>query len=220
MKKEDEKMKSIGFNFYQYVWIFITSCLVGYAVETVWCLIKHGYIESRKSLVIGHLSIAYGMGAVLLTLLLVHFQNSKTWKVFIIAFVAGTVTEYICSLGQEICFGSVAWDYSNVPLNINGRVCLLYSLFWGVLGVGWVKLMLPFMNNIFHKVNIPYQNVIIWGFLAFFIFDCALSASAALRMNQRAEGIEAKNSIEVFLDKHYSDEKMHQIYANSQSTDK
>ena len=94
------------FSFYQYVWIFISGCYLGYGVETLWCLIKLGYIESRKSLVLGHLSVAYGMGAVLLTLLLVHFQNSSAWKIFLVAFVSGTVVEYICSLGQEICFGS------------------------------------------------------------------------------------------------------------------
>lgn len=208
-------MTKAKFNFFQYVWIFIASCYAGYLIETLWCLIKYGYIESRKSLVLGHLSVAYGMGAVLLTLVLVHFQNVSWYKVFVIAFVTGTVTEYICSLGQEICFGTVAWDYSNVPLNINGRVCLLYSLFWGVLGVFWVKVMIPVMNKIFAAINIPHEKLIVWAFIGFFVFDCALSASAALRMNEREEGIEPQNRIEQFLDIHYSDQKMQSIYANS-----
>ena len=192
-------MEKIKFNVFQYVWIFIASCYTGYLVETLWCLIKHGFIESRKSLVLGHLSVAYGMGAVLLTLLLVHFENAQVWKIFLVAFASGTAVEYICSLGQEILFGSVAWDYSNVPLNINGRVCLLYSLFWGVLGVFWVKIMIPFMGKIFAAV---------------------LSGSAAFRMNQREAGMAPSNKIEQFLDVHYPDEKMHQIYANSKSVDK
>ena len=154
-------MKTASFNFFQYVWIFIAGCYSGYIIETLWCLIRHGYIESRKSLVLGHLSVAYGMGAVLLTLVLIRFQNASVWKIFLIAFLTGTVTEYICSLGQEICFGTVAWDYSNVPLNINGRVCLLYSLFWGVLGVFWVKAIIPLMNKIFTAVNLPYEKIIV-----------------------------------------------------------
>ncbi len=189
-------------------------------METLWCLIKHGFIESRKSLVLGHLSVAYGMGAVLLTLLLVHFENAQVWKIFLVAFASGTAVEYICSLGQEILFGSVAWDYSNVPLNINGRVCLLYSLFWGVLGVSWVKIMIPFMGKIFAAVHLPHERIIVWAFIAFFVFDCALSGSAAFRMNQREAGMAPSNKIEQFLDVHYPDEKMHQIYANSKSVDK
>ncbi|MCD7872063.1 MAG: putative ABC transporter permease, partial [Clostridiales bacterium] len=196
---------------------YIVSCYIGYAVETLWCLIKNGTIESRKSLVLGHLSVAYGMGAVLLTLVLIRLQTAKLWKIFLIAFVTGTATEYICSLGQEICFGTVAWDYSNLPLNINGRVCLLYSLFWGVLGVFWVKVMIPFMYKIFKSINIPAKKVIIWAFVGFFVFDCALSASAAVRMNKRDNGEPPSNKIEQFLDNKYPDEKMHEIYANSKS---
>ena len=212
--KNQVKSKN-SFNFYQYVWIFIVSCLLGYAIETLWCFIRHGYIESRKSLVLGHLSLAYGMGAVLLTLLLDRFQHTKIWKVFLVSFFAGTVTEYICSLGQEICFGTVAWDYSNVPLNINGRVCLLYSLFWGFLGIFWVKIVIPEMSKIFEKIHIPFSKVLVWIFIVYFCFNCFLSATAAARMNNRNEGKAAGNKYEEWLDKTYTDEKMAKIYANS-----
>lgn len=207
----------MGYNLFQYIWLFIAGCYIGYAIETLWCYIKNGYIESRKSLVLGHLSVAYGMGAVLLTLLLVHFVNKPLWEIFLVAFVSGTVVEYICSLGQEICFKSVAWDYSHLPLNINGRVCLLYSVFWGVLGVLWVKLIIPLINLTISKVHIPYENIIIYTFVLFFIINCVLSAGAGIRMNKRNEGKLATNSFESFLDKHYSDEKMHKIYANSKN---
>lgn len=208
-------MQKIKFNFFQYVWIFIAGCYGGYIVETIWCLIRHGYIESRKSLVLGHLSVAYGMGAVLLTLVLLKLQQSSWWKIFLVAFVTGTVTEYICSLGQEILFGTVAWDYSNVPLNINGRVCLLYSIFWGVLGVFWVKVVIPLMNKIFTAVHLPFEKAVIWAFLAFFVTDCALSATAAFRMNERQTGQASSNKYEESLDEHYDDQKMSEIYANS-----
>lgn len=205
---------------HQYIWVFIAGCYAGYLVETIWCLIRIGHIESRKSLVLGHLSVAYGMGAVLLTLLLVHFIGKPMWEIFLVSFVSGTVVEYICSLGQEIVFGSVAWDYSDVPLNINGRVCLLYSVFWGLLGIAWVKLAIPLMTKIFNNVRIPFEKVILCAFVVFFIFDSILSASAALRMNEREQGIAPKNRYESFLDKHYGDEKMHEIYANSEKVKK
>lgn len=202
---------------HQYIWIFIMGCYIGYGVETLWCLIKNGYIESRKSLVLGHLSVAYGMGALLLTLLLVHFQSKPLWQIFLLSFVTGTAVEYICSLGQEICFGSVAWDYSHLPLNINGRVCLIYSLFWGFLGMAWVKLIIPLLHLLFSHITIPFEQVILCAFLVFFVFDAALSVSAAVRMDRRDRGIPAQNQLEVFLDTHYDDETMHKIYANSKS---
>ena len=72
------------FKIHQYIWVFIAGCYGGYLVETIWCLIRLGHIESRKSLVLGHLSVAYGMGAVLLTLLLVHFLNKPLWEIFLV----------------------------------------------------------------------------------------------------------------------------------------
>ena len=214
-----ENANQIKFCFNNYVLLFIVSSLLGFAVETLWCFLKNGYIESRKSLVLGHMSIAYGMGAVLLTLILVRFQSASALKIFLVSFVTGTVTEYICSLGQEIIFGSVAWDYSHLPLNINGRVCLLYSVFWGVLGLAWTKFVIPFMGKAFSGIHIPYENVLVGIFLVYFAFNCTLSAGAALRMNERDAGKAPSNSVEQFFDNHYPDEKMHRIYANSRNVE-
>lgn len=201
--------------FYKYVYVFIACCVVGFLVETLWCLIKNGYIESRQSLVYGPFSVAYGMGGVLLTAVLSRFKDSSNMKIFLVSFIAGTVTEYVCSLGQEIVFGSVAWDYSHLPLNINGRVCLLYSLFWGVLGILWVKFVMPLSEKLISKIPMKLSTVIVWAFIVFFIFDAILSATAAFRMNERKENLPPSNQYEAFLDEHFDDERMHKIYANS-----
>ena len=218
-EKEIKPVKS-SISFSKLVWIFAVCCVVGFVVETLWCYFRHGYIESRKSLVYGPLSVAYGMGGVLLTLVLSKFRTSSLWEVFLVSFLVGTAAEYICSLGQEIVFGSVAWDYSDLPLNINGRVCLLYSIFWGVLGIGWVKLIMPLSDKLISLIPPNVDKILVWAFVAFFVFDAGLSAAAALRMNEREKGAEASNKIEIFLDEHFDDERMHKIYANSKEVTK
>ena len=90
----------------------------------------------------------------------------------------------------------------------------------GALGLFWVKLVIPFMSKCFDKINIPFDKVIIWAFIAFFVFDATLSASAAIRMDKRDNGEDAKNHFEQYLDTHYDDETMHKIYANSKSVEK
>lgn len=205
--------------FYKYVYIFLVCCVTGFVVESLWCLIKNGYVESRKSLVYGPLSVAYGMGGVLLTIVLSRFQNVALPKVFLISFLVGTAAEYICSLGQEIVFGSVAWDYSKLPLNINGRVCLLYSLFWGVLGIGWVKIIMPLSDKLIAAIPTNLNAVIVWAFIVFFVFDAVISGAAALRWNERKENKEPSNRIEAFLDVRFPDERMKKIYANSKDVE-
>ncbi|MCM1364467.1 MAG: putative ABC transporter permease [Faecalibacterium sp.] len=206
-----------GLCFNKLVWIFLISCVCGFVVETLWCYLRHGYIESRKSLVYGPLSVAYGMGGVVLTLALYKVKDANMMKIFGISFLVGTVTEYICSLGQEIVFGSVAWDYSNRPFNINGRVCLLYSIYWGLLGICWIKLIYPLMSDLIEKMPSDIGTILTWSFIAFFIFDASISAAAGIRMDKRAQGIQPQNFVEEYLDNHFDDDRMHRIYANSQS---
>lgn len=217
MTKKDYFTKSAIYNigFYRLIWIFAACCVVGFLVETLWCYLRHGYIESRKSLVWGPLSVAYGMGGVLLTLVLYHFKAAPAPKIFAVAFVVGTVAEYICSLGQEIVFHSVAWDYSNRFLNINGRVCLLYSCFWGILGVFWAKLVMPLTESALNHLPQNAMQLSALVFTVFFVIDCVVSAAAALRMGEREKGLAPKNKIEESLDRHFPDDKMHEIYANS-----
>lgn len=211
------KTQKVKLDFYNLVWIFLACCVIGFCVETAWCYLRHGYIESRKSLVYGPLSVAYGMGGVLLTVVLHRFVDSSNVKIFLISFLAGSITEYICSWGQETFFGSVAWDYSHLPLNINGRICLLYSLFWGVLGLAWVKLVFPIMGKLLSSTHSTAEVTLAWIFVVFFIFDAALSAAAGARMNARQEGTAPKNKIEVVLDERFPDSRMQAIYANSKS---
>lgn len=218
--KESGAVFADGLCFDKLVWIFLISCVTGFVVETVWCYIRHGYIESRQSLVYGPLSVAYGMGGVILTLALYNIKDASLLKIFGVSFLVGTVTEYICSLGQEIVFGSVAWDYSNRFLNINGRVCLLYSCFWGLLGIGWIKGIYPLMSSVTEKLPFGVGKALTWAFIVFFVFDCFMSAGAGIRMNKRAEGKPASNSFEVYLDNHFSDERMSEIYANSKKVEK
>lgn len=220
VKAEQKPNVAPKLDFYQLIWIFAVSCVVGFLVETLWCYIKHGYIESRQSLVYGPISIVYGMGAIVLTLALYRFQRCSWQKIFWISFAVGTVTEYIASLGEEIVFGVRAWDYSHLPLNINGRVCLLYSLFWGVLGLAWVKAVYPFLARLIAKIPSGLSKAAVWLFLVFFVFDCVLSASAAVRMAERETGAAPSNRFEEYLDSEFPDERMRRIYANSEKVDK
>ena len=75
-------------------------------------------------------------------------------------------------------------------------------------------------GKVFGSVKLPHERLLVSAFIVFFVFDCVLSASAALRMNERAQGVSPSNRIEQFLDTHYPDEKMNEIYANSKPVEK
>lgn len=60
---------------YEVFYIFMICNVIGYCVEMVFCYLKHGYWESRQSLIYGPFGLAYGLGGVLLSYLL--FKDTK-----------------------------------------------------------------------------------------------------------------------------------------------
>ena len=54
--------------------------------------------------------------------------------------VAVTAVEAIFGIIFNIILHENIWDYSNMPFNFLGQVCLLYSLLWGVLGALFIPL--------------------------------------------------------------------------------
>ena len=138
---------------YYLFWIFIIGCVVGYVVEGIFSLIKWKEFINHSAVVIGPFNAAYGLGALMLSALLYKFKDDKVWKIFIIGFIGGSILEYIMSLGMELVLGFTAWDYSRKPFNINGRICVRYSLFWGVLGVIWIKFIYPELIKFIDKID-------------------------------------------------------------------
>lgn len=213
----EEKKKlnfASGINFYKLFLICFIGSFVGVLVELVWCFLKNGYFESRSGMVYGPLNPLYGMGAIVLTLALYKFRNRNGWISFFGGFIVGSVVEYFCSWGLEFVVGSRSWDYSHLPFNINGRICLLYSVFWGFLGYFWIKVIYPLMAMLILKIPNRAGKIITWCLFAFYIFDAVVSLIALLRWSGRIAGIEASNGFWNFIDMRFPDERMKKIYAN------
>lgn len=207
---------SIGhLNFYKLFFLLLIGSLLGSLIEVLYCRISNGYWENRTSLVYGPFSLAEGIGAVVLTVFLHKDVKSPIWKVFLKAFFWMSVAEYVMSWGQEVVFGTTAWNYSNMPLNINGRICLYYSLFWGALGVLWAKVFYPVGDKLISLIPKKIGKVLFWILLVFFVYDCIISAFASARFNARRKGVPPQNGFDQLMDKQFPDSYMRWVYANT-----
>lgn len=203
-----------GITFYKLFWVFFIGCFAGVVVEVLWCMITRGHYESRTGLIYGPFNLVYGCGAGLLSACLYRFRNRSKIFSFAGGFVVGSVVEYACSWVQEMLFGTTSWDYSHLPFNLNGRICLLYSVFWGFLGIMWIKDIYPRMSRWILKIPNRFGKGLTWALLAFMIFNSAMSGLTVLRWTNRRAGQPATNAFEAYLDRHYPDERMQKIYAN------
>ncbi len=218
--EETSKLVSGRGIFNQIVLFFTIGCVFGTYWEEIMYMITRlwstGTLEwvSRRGLLYGPFSPVYGIGAV--CIYLIFYRTKMGWgKCFIYGAVFGGVLEYVLSILQEWLFGTISWDYSDRFLNIGGRTTVPYMIVWGGLVAVFVQGVYPWIDELYHKVKPKTMNIICTVLAVFLVADILISVVATARQSMRRAGDPADNAIEVFLDKHYNDERMRKTYSNA-----
>ncbi len=236
--KISKKVKKgiFGYSFWQILEYFIVYSILGYVIETLYGLLTKGVIESRQSMLYGPFCCIYGLGAICL-LCIPKSAKKNNWTLFIAGFIIGSVVEYVVSWVGEVIFNIKWWDYSNFPLNINGRVCVYFSIFWGILTICLNKVINPTVDKVLGKIPIKVLHVLTVIIMVFMAFDFIIS-SFALKMfetrliynyNLEVQGAEDyyekyldiyqnNPGLKEFVDKVFSDEKMLKTFPNIKFT--
>ena len=209
------KKKKVGF--YNMFWLFILGSVVGWIFEVLFSLIVHQKFINHSALVIGPFDICYGICACALTFLLYKYKDKGYIPLFFISFILGSILEYIMSWGMELVLGFSAWDYSDMLLNINGRVCLTMSCIWGILGIVWIKYIYPIIEKIINKIPKKLGKKLVIIISIFLILDLGLTISAIIRAKEWEKGIAPRNAYERFLDKTFNKDYLYNMFNNSWS---
>lgn len=206
--------------FNQIILIFTIGCIFGTYYEEIITLWKNflntGTIEwfSRRGLVYGPFSPVYGMGAVGIYLLF--YRTRAKWTTcFFGGALLGGAFEYLLSLLQEWIFNTRSWDYSGRLLDIGGRTTIPYMLFWGLLVLVATYWLFPTLERAYERLAGRGLNIFCVCLAVFLAFDIAMSFAATLRQAERREGDLPDTKIEIFLDRHFPDERLKQIYDNA-----
>lgn len=206
--------------FIWYFSIFVLGSFLGWLLETIWCVIKNGRLESRKGLIYGYYIPIYGIATVLISLVVENFKVSNIWLIVLITFIVCFIVEYLSSLFQEKCFGMKSWDYSKMILNINGRVNIIYLLAWSFLGIFWANYYAVILKFIFMTLaKYKILNLVAVIYFIYMILNCTISILACARQKARKMGMNTGNKFELWIDKHYNDEYMKKVYANATFAD-
>lgn len=216
--KEKDLHFAAGCSFYKIFLLFVIGAFLGDLTETVFCRLTAGYWMSRSSLVWGPFSIVWGLAIAMVTLLLYKYKDRTAAWLFAAGTLLGGAYEYLCSVFTELVFGAVFWDYSALPFNLGGRINLLYCFFWGFAAVIWFKVAYPPLSRLIEKLPRRGGKVLTWCLVVFMAADMLVSSAALARYNTRLEGVPAQGPAAVFLDTHYDDARMKQIYPKAVHT--
>jgi uncharacterized membrane protein len=127
--------------FINVVLLFFIYAFIGWLWETVYCSLKaHKFVY--RGFLIGPYCPIYGFGILGVLYFLEPFKQNII-SLYVLSMVLVTLLEYITSYGLEKLFHASWWDYKDVPLNLNGRVALPVSLFWGIGCVLIVRVVHP-----------------------------------------------------------------------------
>lgn len=181
MEKKGKALKIAGISIWRILTYFIIYSIAGYIIETIFGLLTKGMLESRKGFLYGPFCPIYGVGAVIMILGLQCFKKNN-YTLFLGGFLVGSIVEYIISYLGEVIFKVNWWDYSNNFLNINGRICLTFSLFWGLLALYLIRHFNPIIDRLIDKIKekvpIKYLKTLVIIGTIFLAIDGILTAFA------------------------------------------
>ena len=213
--QRDKTVFAAGCCMQKLVWLFFVGCLLGDITETIFCRITAGVWMSRSSLVWGPFSIVWGFAIAAVTDLLYKYKDRSDRFLFLMGTALGGAYEYLCSVLSEMVFGTVFWDYSEIPFNLGGRINLLYCFFWGFAAVAWFKIFYPVISGWIEKLPIGAGRILTWVIVVFMCCNMAVSTMALIRSNERSQGIPATQSWQQTMDERFPDERMEKIYPNA-----
>ncbi len=164
--------------------LFVIYSFLGWIYETLYCTIKTGHWEKRGFLY-GPICPIYGVGAILISIisrLLPSNMEMKQLGVFFIAFLGSMVLEFVTSLGLELLFHAVWWDYYDVPLNIQGRTSIPTGIAFGFAGIFVVDLLSPNVELMVGSMTMVSTECGALAAVAVFSADMTLTISALTNM--------------------------------------
>lgn len=141
------------YTLHQWLLLFYLYCFIGWIWESCYVsLEKHKWIN--RGFLKGPFLPIYGSGAIVVLFSTLGIEENII-LIFIIGMIVATILEYITGATMEKMFHVRYWDYSEKLFNINGHICLLSSLTWGVFSILLVKFINPPIASLI--ISIPDQ---------------------------------------------------------------
>ncbi len=160
-----------------YIFYFFFYSFIGWFFESCYCSIRPKKWVNRGFLR-GPICPIYGTGGLVMMICLLPLRHitENLYVNELLIFIAGAVlcdiVEFMTSYIMEKLFNARWWDYSNKKFNIQGRICLTHTFYWGTCSCLFVFILEPIMNlYLVGQVSESSRNILTYIFLTVFAFD-------------------------------------------------
>jgi len=191
-----------GLTFYDICWFFIVYSVAGWITEVVFQAVVKGKVVNRGFLN-GPVCPVYGFGMIAVITVYTAVGSDNSGVIFVEGVVLTTLIELVAGFILDKFFHARWWDYSKMPLNLNGYICVGFSIIWGLAVVFVLKIVHVFIYNAtsgFIPTRIGWPILIFM--YAVFIADTIVTVMTLIGLNKKlAELDEISASIKSVSDK-------------------
>ena len=175
-------------NFYELLWIFIIYAFIGWCAEVGYAALNTGKFVNRGFLN-GPYCPIYGCGVVIVVAALTPLKKNLI-ILFIGSFFLTSILEFITGFLLEKVFHNKWWDYSNLPFNIKGYVCLKFSIYWGLACTFIMDIVHPIIYKFITIIPHILGIILISIFMGLFVVDVIITVATILKFNQRLKAMD------------------------------
>jgi len=167
------------------IYFFIIGAFAGWLLECVFKFVAKDF-RRTPGILNTPFCILYGLGTVVLSLV-VNRVTDNVIILFILSMVVLSVMEYATFVLLKKIYNVQLWNYDNMTFNLNEKVCLEFSLIWGLLGALYIKYLLPVLSRFFVAAQGLAFTVAIYLLLAIILIDFAYSSYLLIKEKKQLQ---------------------------------
>lgn len=172
---------------YELLWLFLIYSFLGWCLEVSLAAVKRHHLINKGFLNAPFCTI-YGTAAVAFALFLPELKDSLFF-LFLGGMLIASFLEYWAGRMMERIFHRKWWDYSEYRLNLDGYVCLRYSIFWGISAVLMMKFTNPLLLKLLGLVPSFAGKILLWGISGLLVVDAVGTSAAILQLHHGIDRI-------------------------------
>ena len=187
-------------NIYQAVWIFIIYAFLGWCSEVAFAAVNKGKFVNRGFLN-GPVCPIYGVGMLIVVLCLWNLRD-RPLLLFLGSALLTTALEFVTGFVLERFFHDKWWDYSDMPFNIKGYVCLKFTILWGLAASFIIGAIHRFIYMLIEKTPFVLGVILLAVFSAAFIADFTVTLTVLVKLPKKLKAMaEAERALRAVSDK-------------------
>ncbi len=185
-----------GMTIYNALWYFMIYAVVGWMIEVSYHAVRLGKVVNRGFLN-GPLCPVYGCGVLMVLSVLnvlgnafgveTDLEKASPLLLFAVGIIFATLIELIAGFLLDKLFHARWWDYRDRKFNLNGYICLEFSIIWGLCIAFVLRVIQPFFDRIIDLIPVLAGQIMLTFMYLVFAADLIITVMTILKLNKQLE---------------------------------